>query len=310
MMTLTVRCYVWPFIVCLLLPPVVAQQYDVVLQRGRVIDPESNLDAVRNVGISSGKIEALTQNALTGRTVVDVRGLIVGPGLIDLHSHGQDLENDRAHAMDGVTAALDLEGGILDVDSWYAAQSGKRFIHYGAAVSHPAARGTVLGGGENAVRRPANDDQIAQIENLIAKGLERGAPAVGLGIQYTPAASRWEILQTFRTAARYHASVHPHIRYAGPKEPESVFTALEEVIADAAVSGAPLRVVHLQSSGLGNVPKLLGIIEDAQKRGGDVTTECYPYAGGMTGITSAIFDPGWQEKLGISYGDMMWVATA
>jgi N-acyl-D-aspartate/D-glutamate deacylase len=308
-MTLTVRRYVWAFIVCLLLPTLVAQQYDVVLQGGRVIDPESNLDAIRNVGISSGKIEALTQNALTGRTVVDVHGLIVAPGFIDLHSHGQNLESDRAHAMDGVTTALDLEMGAVDIDSWYAAQSGKRLIHYGASVRHDQARAAVLGQGENAVRKPADDDQIAQIENLIAKGLERGAPAVGLVIQNTPAASRWEILQTFRTAARYHASVHPHIRYAGPKEPESVFTALEEVIADAAVSGAPLHVVHLQSSGLGNVLKLLGIIEDAQKHGVDVTTECYPYTAGAAPITSAIFDPGWQEKLGISYGDLVWAAT-
>jgi N-acyl-D-aspartate/D-glutamate deacylase len=313
------------FIVCLfmLLPPLVAQQYDIVLQGGRVIDPESNLDAIRNVGISGNTVRAITQNALTGRTVVDARGLIVAPGFIDLHAHGQNLENDRAHAMDGVTAALDLEGGTVDVDSWYAAQTGKRLIHYGAAVSHTRARRTVMGGAESnnrggppacppecdAIRNPATDDQISQIQQIIAKGLERGAPAVGLGIQYMPGASRWEILQTFRTAAPYHASLHPHIRYAGLKEPESVFTALEEVIADAAVSGAALHVLHLQSNGLGGVPKLLGIIEDAQKHGIDITGECYPYGAGMGSIRSALFDPGWQEKLGISYGDLVWVAT-
>src|SRR5215831_6648802 len=131
---LTIRRCVSILIVCLfiLLLRLVAQQYDIVLQGGRVVDPESNLDAVRNVGISGNTVRAITQNALTGRTVVDARGLIVAPGFIDLHSHGQNLENDRAHAMDGVTAALDLEGGTVDVDSWYTAQSGKRLIHYGA----------------------------------------------------------------------------------------------------------------------------------------------------------------------------------
>jgi dihydroorotase len=225
--------------------------------------------------------------------------------------------------MDGVTAALDLEGGTVDVDSWYAAQAGKRLIHYGAAVSHTRARRTVLGGAESnnrggppacppecdAIRNPATDDQISQIQKIIAKGLERGAPAVGLAIQYIPGASHTEILQTFRTTAPYHASLHPHIRYAGLKEPESVFTALEEVIADTAVSGAPLHIAHIGGMALSSLPKLLGIIEDAQKHGIDITTECTAYGAGMGTIGSGLFDPGWQEKLGISYSDLLWVAT-
>ena len=311
-----VRRYVSTSILCLfmLLPPLVAQQYDIVLQGGRVIDPESNLDAVRNVGISGNTIRAITENPLIGRTVIDARGLIVAPGFIDLHSHGQNLENDRAHAMDGVTAALDLEGGTVDVDSWYAAQTGKRLIHYGAAVSHIRARRILLGGPENgnrsgppacppecsAIQDAASDEQIAQIQKLIAKGLERGAPAVGISIGYIPGASHWEILQTFRTAAPYHASLHPHVRYVGLKEPGSVFTALEEVIADAAVSGAPLHIAHIGGMALGGLPKALGIIADAQKHGIDITTECTAYNAGMGAIGSALFDPGWQEKLGIS----------
>jgi len=323
--SLTIRHFVSILPLCLfmLLRNVIAQQYDVVLQGGRVIDPESNLDAIRNVGISGNTVRAITQQQQNARTVIDARGLIVAPGFIDLHSHGQNLENDRAHAMDGVTTSLDLEGGIVDVDSWYAAQAGKRLIHYGAAVSHVRARRILLGGAENgnrggppacppecnAIQNAASDDQISQIQNLVSKGLERGAPAVGISIGYIPGASRWEILQTFRAAAAYHASLHPHIRYAGLKEPESVFTALEEVIADASVSGAPLHIAHIGGMALGGLPKALGIIADAQKHGIDITTECTAYSAGMGAIGSALFDPGWQEKLGISYGDLMWVAT-
>ena len=158
-------------------------------------------------------------------------------------------------------------------------------------------------------RDAASDEQIAQIQKLIAKGLERGAPAVGISIGYIPGASHWEILQTFRTAAPYHASLHPHVRYVGLKEPGSVFTALEEVIADAAVSGAPLHIAHIGGMALGGLPKALGIIADAQKHGIDITTECTAYNAGMGAIGSALFDPGWEEKLGISFGDLMWVAN-
>jgi N-acyl-D-glutamate deacylase len=95
--------------------PVLAQQYDIVLANGRVMDPESNLDAVRNVGIRGGKIAAVTESSLEGRAVVDVRGLVVTAGFIDLHSHGQTPENYGFKARDGVTTALELEVGVNPV---------------------------------------------------------------------------------------------------------------------------------------------------------------------------------------------------
>src|ERR1041385_8554589 len=97
-----------------------AQSYDVVLSGGRVMDPESGLDAIRNVGIRGRRIEAISARPLQGRTVVDVKGLVVAPGFIDLHSHGQDEENYRFKAMDGVTTALELEVGVGDIEKWYA----------------------------------------------------------------------------------------------------------------------------------------------------------------------------------------------
>jgi hypothetical protein len=93
------------------------------------------------------------------------------------------------------------------------------------------------------------------------------------------------------------------------KEPGSSIQALEEVISAAAITGAPLHVVHIQSTGGPATPKLLQMIGEAKSRGLDVTTECYPYIAGMTDIKSAIFDEGWQEVFNIDYKDLQWAAT-
>ncbi len=291
------------------------QVYDVVILNGRVIDPESRLDAVRNVGISGGIIKAITTAKLSGRTVVDAKGLVVSPGFIDLHQHGQDDENNRFKAMDGVTTALELEVGTGDVDRWYEERQGKALINYGVSVGHLAARMAAMRDpvefvpSGQAARRAATDAEIGEMKMQLERGLQRGAIAVGFGIQYVPHASHWEILEMFRVASRFGASCHVHLRNAGMKEPASSTQALEEVIAAAAITGAPLHVVHVQSTGGKNTPRLLQIIGEARSRKLDVTTECYPYIAGMTDIKSAIFNEGWQEVFGIDYGDLQWAAT-
>jgi N-acyl-D-aspartate/D-glutamate deacylase len=301
----------------LLIPAFPSSQavYDLVILNGRVIDPESKSDAVRNLGISDGTIKTISTNTLRGRIVIDARGLVVAPGFIDLHQHGQDEENYRFKAMDGVTTALELEVGTGDVDAWYAQREQKSLINFGVSAGHLAARMAAmhepmkfLPTGD-AARRAATDAEIEEMKSSLEEGLKRGAVAVGFGIQYTPNASRWEILEMFHVAARYGASCHVHMRHAGVKEPGSSIQALEEVISAAAITGAPLHVVHIQSTGGPATPKLLQMIAEAKSRKLDLTTECYPYIAGMTDIKSAIFDEGWQEVFGIDYKDLQWAAT-
>jgi N-acyl-D-aspartate/D-glutamate deacylase len=292
-----------------------AEEYDIVILNGRVIDPESKLDAVRNIGITGGKIQAVAAKTMRGRSTILASGLVVSPGFIDLHSHGQDEENYRFKAMDGVTTALELEVGVADVDRWYGEREGKALVNYGASIGHIPTRmavmrdpGTFLPSGD-AAHREASNDEIAQISQRIEQGLKRGALAVGFGINYTEAASRWEILEMFRVAARLGATCFVHMRYAGMKEPASCISALEEVLAAAALTGASLHVVHITSIGLSATPRLLQMIAEARARGLDVTTECYPYTATQTRIETAIYDEGWQEKLGIDYKDLQWVET-
>jgi len=305
------------FITALLIPAFSSSQmsFDLVILNGRVIDPESRTDAIRNLGISNGTIKAITTNKLVGATVIDAHGLVVSPGFIDLHQHGQDEENYRFKAMDGVTTALELEVGTGDVDAWYAQREQKSLINYGVSAGHLAARMAAmheplkfLPTGD-AARRAATDAEIKEMKQRLEQGLQRGAVAVGFGIQYIPNASRWEILEMFRVASRYGASCHVHLRHAGVKEPASSIQALEEVISAAAITGAPLHVVHIHSTGGPATPKLLQMVVEAKAHKLDVTTECYPYIAGMTDIKSAIFDEGWQEVFGIDYKDLQWAAT-
>jgi N-acyl-D-aspartate/D-glutamate deacylase len=289
--------------------------FDVVISGGRVMDPESGLDALRNVGIRDGKIVAISEKNLEGKESIDARGLVVAPGFIDLHEHGQEPRNYEFQAHDGVTTSLELERGVDDIDSWYAQREGKSLINYGASVGHIPVRmaimhdpGTFLPVGD-AAHRAASPEEIEQIRAAIAKGLQRGALAVGMGINYTSAASHAEIVEVYKVAAAYHASVHVHIRFAGMKESTTGLAALEEVIAAAASTGAPLHVVHITSMGLKDTPRLIAMVEGARIHGVDVTTEAYPYAASSTALDSAVFDPGWQEAQGITYKDLQWAQT-
>jgi N-acyl-D-aspartate/D-glutamate deacylase len=286
---------------------------DVAIVGGRVMDPESGLDAVRNVGIRGGKIVAVTASPLTAKDTIDAKGLVVAPGFIDLHQHGQDAENYDVKAADGVTTALEMEVGTADIDAWYAAREGKARINFGASVGHIPVRiavmhdpSTFLPSGD-AAHRAATPAEIEQMKHMLDVGLQRGALGVGVGPAYTFAATNWEILEVFRVAARHHASCHVHIR-ALPSDKEGDISGFEEVVAAAAISGAPLHVVHLQSTGGPNVLHELQIIDEAQHRGMDVTTECYPYSRGMTDIGSAIFDH--KENEPDSYfASLLWPAT-
>lgn len=285
------------------------ESYDVVLAGGRVMDPESGLDAIRHVGVRDGRIAAVSEAPLEGAEVVEVSGLVVAPGFIDLHAHGQDPFSSRLQARDGVTTALELEGGTEDVDAWYAERQGRAILHYGASASHGGARATVLGSRGAAVREPAGLEHLALIANRLRDELRKGALGIGYGIQYTPAVRREEIFRLFQLAAEEHVANFVHVRYAGLVEPGSSIEAVHEMIANATATGAPVHIVHIGSSGLQQVPVLLEMIAGTRDAGVDVTTEVYPYTAASTGIQSAIFDPGWRQRLGADYGDIEWVAT-
>ena len=291
------------------------KDFDIAILNGRVIDPESNLNEVINIGIRDGSVKLITAEEITGKTIVDAQDLVVAPGFIDIHQHGQDHENYSYKVMDGVTTALELEMGTADVDNWYKEREGKALINHGVSVGHVPLRMKIMNdpGGfapvADAVYKDASDEEITLLKEGIEKGLSRGGLGVGFGLMYTPAATRWEILEMFRVAGLSLAPCYVHIRYGGLKEPNSCIAALEEVISAAAITGAPLHVVHVTSIGFSHTPLMLQMIKEALSRNIDISVECYPYPATQTTIESAVYDDGWQESFGITYEDLQWVET-
>jgi N-acyl-D-aspartate/D-glutamate deacylase len=212
--------------------------------------------------------------------------------------------------MDGVTTALELEVGAAPLNAWYAAREGKSLINFGASAGHIPARMAVMKDTgdflprNQAMNRPATVEEQRMIEALVQQGLADGGLGVGIGIAYTPTATPAEILSLFYLAAKWKRPVFVHVRSSG-----NLVESLLEVIADAAISGAPLHIVHVSSSALRKTPEALRMIEGARASGLDVSTEAHPYTAAATWLEAASFGPGWQQERGITYADLMWAAT-
>jgi N-acyl-D-aspartate/D-glutamate deacylase len=281
--------------------------YDLVIANGRVMDPESGLDAIRHLGIMDGRIEALSEDPLEGSRVIDAANHVVAPGFIDLHQHGQQAESYALMVRDGVTSAFELEIGSAGVADWYAARDSGQLVNHGVSAGHIQVRMKVLGDPSPGILPSgvggtgvATEAQIAEMEAMLRKGLDDGAVAVGLGSEYTPGAPMAEIERVFRVAAAGNASAHIHMRSGVP--------GLDSTIAAARAAGAKLHIVHVNSSGGRNLDAFLARIKAARDSGHDVTTEAYPYGAGMTEIQSALFDD-WKEWTDQEIGQLQLVST-
>ena len=291
-----------------------AQDYDVVIQNGRVIDPETGLDAIRNVGVKDGRIAAISEFALKGRVEIDATGGVVSPGFIDLHAHGQFLGDYRMQVMQGVTTALDLELGTLPVSEWYEVQSKKRLpINYGASVAWVYGRIAAFSGKpptpdaeyfQEAQKATdwkldiANPQKLGEILRWAEQGLNEGALGIGINAGYAPGYGQKEYFELSKMAAKHGVATYTHVRYASDLEPKSSFEAVKELIADSALSGAHMHVCHINSVSLSDIASTMELVERAQQNGIKVTVEAYPYGAANTVVAAAMFSgENWRERM-------------
>jgi N-acyl-D-glutamate deacylase len=291
--------------------------FDLVITGGRVIDPETKLDAMRNVGIKGDRIAAISDKPLNGKKTLKADGMIVAPGFIDLHAHGQQLPAAWVQAFDGVTTALELESGLLPVGVAYEkiAKEG-RPINYGLGSAWTYARvmvlepkagkpdGTLtwfqkafsLTGWQNAVPSP---EQLEQIIDIVEGGLKEGALGISINAGYAPGMGRKEYYELAMLAAKHKVATYTHDRYMSTLEPLSSFEALGEQVGLAAITGAHMHICHINSVAGRDLEYATRMVKQAQDRGIRVTVESYTYGALSTAVGAEFFrGPEWLERFG------------
>jgi len=297
-----------------------AGAHDLVLRGGRVMDPETGLDAVRDVGIDGNRIAAISEGPLEGDRVIDATGLVVAPGFIDAHLHGVTPIAYKLALRDGLTTAMDLEFGTLGtrVDDWYTERAGSTQVNYGTASSHELARSLVLDGIEakDASEAPVSRSQgtrwadgvpssgeFAAIMQTIDAGLAAGALGLGSTVGYLPGASARELYEAQKVAAAYGRLSAVHTRHT-PGTATTTPNGIQEMLANAVSLGAPAIVMHFNNPGWELVQDLL---VGLRREGHNVWGEIYPYAAGSTTLNAAFFRPElYEEQLGKRYEDTLF----
>jgi hypothetical protein len=315
-------------------PAVLADVYDVVINNGRVMDPETNFDGVRNVGIKDGKIVAITTDAIKGKETINAKGHVVAPGFIEGHQHATDQFSRKVNLRDGLTTQMDFEAGAGDIAKWYADAEGKTQSNYGMVVLATLARVSVLDGPEIAAggndmgglfsytvgaaakkaqqegRKPGwsstlpNKEQMTQIMAYVDEGLRQGALGVGVPVGYmTTGVTQYELYKYQELAAQYGRVTNAHVRFAGVRPPTEGQLGVQEMLANAMVLDSPFLASHLNSNM--DWEYTIPLINDArEKRGAKVWGEVYPYAAGGTIASTDILTESSMAQMNITYSNV------
>ncbi|MBC2734059.1 MAG: hydrolase [Desulfobacteraceae bacterium] len=309
--------------------PAAAADYDLVINNGRVMDPETKYDGVANVGVKDGKIAVITKDKITGKETIDAKGLVVAPGFIDGHQHCIEPYQYRLMLRDGRTTLLDTEIGAHGpkLGEWYKRREGKAPVNFGVAVAHEFARAEVLDGftdwkhlytpdaektrstkvkidGKETIKegwsktRP-NLEQGNQILSLIDEGLAQGGLGIGSTVGYMRAGvSAREIFELQKLGGRYGRFIAMHFRYT-PGDDTTEVNGIQEMLANAAALGTPAIASHFNNPGYNMVHELMVRMRE---RGYNVWGEIYPYAAGSTALNAVFLEPEvWVQALGNKY---------
>jgi N-acyl-D-glutamate deacylase len=257
--------------------------------------------------------------------VIDAAGLVVAPGFIDLHAHGQSIPADRMQAFDGVTTTLDLEAGVMPVASWYQRQVAQgRVLNYGASTNWAFSRiGAMTGfNGESSleafgqamrdrrwVENVASDAELGGILDRLAQGLDQGGIGIGILNAYAPGAGVQELAAVCELAAARGVPTFTHVAFMSRIDPESSAEAYVRLIGYAGATGAHMHICHFNSSSKTDIERCARLVARAQAQGLPITVEAYPYGTGST-VLGATFlnEDDFEARTGTGYDAVQRVA--
>jgi len=281
--------------------------FDIVIRNGRVLDPESKSDKRANVGIIRGTIEAISEDSLDGKKIIDASGLVVAPGFIDILSYDPNAVGVWNKIADGVTTNLAMHGGTAWPDQWYSHYAAQKPpLNYGASFFYTEARNQFIG----SRYRSADSTQIRKLLEIAERALKQGALGISFSLEYIPGVSSSEIVPMMHLAKRYDVPVFFHARYSDTLEPGTNLDALNELVGYARQTGTSIHIDHITSTGgTFSMKQSLELLGRARDSGLDITACLYPYNFWGTYLNSARFDTGWQKRFGISYKDLQLGGT-
>ncbi len=289
--------------------------HELLIRGGRVIDPETRLDQVCDVAVAERRIVAVGRELGPAARTIEAKGLVVAPGFIDLHAHGQSLPADRMQAFDGVTTALELEAGALPVSRWYAMQAERgRTLNYGCAANWVTARISVMNHvapevglgfmAKHAADRRwadaiASDEEVAEMVGMLRAGLDEGGIGIGVLNAYAPGSGVKEMTSVCELAAEYAVPTYTHVAFMANEDPRSSIEAYNRLVGYAGTTGAHMHICHFNSTSMMDAEMAARLIATAQRQGLRVTTEAYPYGTGSTLMSAAFFrDPDFARRGG------------
>jgi len=301
-------------------------EHDLVIRGARTIDPETSLDAVCDVAIDGSTISVVAAGgdaSMVGRVEIDGLNRVLAPGFIDLHSHCEDLPSRWLQVCDGVTTALELEAGHVNVADRYQtmAQAGSP-TNYGYSANWAVARMATCGldvelghdidpfmhyisdpGWHRALTSRERGELLDRLETELADG----ALWIGILLGYCQESSSDEYVDLARLAADTSTATFTHVRELGRLD-SGLFGAAEAVTA-ALTTGAHMHLCHINSTSTRMIDDVHELLGRAASQGLKVSTEAYPYGAGSTGIGAAFLAPEALKYDGLDVSDIRYLPT-